>query len=89
MALSTPIFMIPGLSMFFLDRVGLIPKSKAPRTVLELSIIALALYVALPLSVSLFPPRGDINAQKIEPEFATRTNAKGQLIEKYYYNKGL
>jgi sideroflexin-5 len=89
MVLSAPTFIIPGLSMFFLDRVGLIPKSKAPRTVLELGVISLALYVALPLSVSLFPPRGEINATEIEPEFATRTNAKGQLIEKYYYNKGL
>jgi hypothetical protein len=63
--------------MFLLDRVGLIPKSKIPRTALELAVIAMSLYVALPLSVSLFPQRGEINANEIEPEFATRTNAKG------------
>ena len=72
-----PTFIIPGLSMFMLDRVGPIPKSKIPRTALELAVIAMSLWVALPLSVSLFPQRGEINANEIEPEFATRTNAKG------------
>ena len=55
--------------MFLLDSMGLIPKSKAPRTILELLVISGALYLALPLSVSLFPPRGEINANEIEPEF--------------------
>lgn len=55
MVLSGPIFIIPGLSMFLLDSAGLIPKSRAPKTILELTVIALSLWVALPLSVSLFP----------------------------------
>ena len=66
--------------MFLLDIMGLIPKSKAPRTILELLVISSALYLALPLSVSLFPPRGEINANEIEPEFHHRSNSKGQLI---------
>jgi len=69
MILSAPTFIIPGVSMFFLDKMGLIPKARAPRTVLELAVISVALYLALPLSVSLFPPRGEINANEIEPEF--------------------
>jgi hypothetical protein len=80
MILSAPTFIIPGVSMFFLDKMGLIPKSRAPRTVLELVVIACALYLALPLSVSLFPPRGEINANEIEPEYHQRANSKGQLI---------
>jgi hypothetical protein len=78
--LSAPTFIIPGVSMFLLDSMGLIPKSKAPRTLLELVVISCALYLALPLSVSLFPPRGEINANEIEPEFHQRSNSKGQLI---------
>ncbi len=87
--LSAPTFILPGVSMFVLDKLGLIPKSRAPRTVLELVVISLALWTALPVSVSLFPQRGEINANEIEDEFRDRRNAKGQLIEKYYYNKGL
>jgi hypothetical protein len=53
--LSMPTFTIPGVSMFFLDRLGLIPKAIAPKTILELTVISFALWTALPLSVSLFP----------------------------------
>ena len=77
MILSAPTFIIPGVSMYALDAWGLIPKSKGPRTILELAVITGALYLALPLSVSLFPPRGEINASEIEAEFAQRTNSKG------------
>lgn len=75
--------------MFFLDKFGLMPKSRAPRTVVELIVITLALYVALPVSVSLFPQRGEIDASEIEPEFSDRRNSRGQVVTRYYYNKGL
>lgn len=69
MVLSGPIFILPGLSMFMLDKFGMIPKARGPKTILELTVIAFSLYVALPLSVSLFPQRGEISANEIEPEF--------------------
>ena len=75
--------------MFLLDKGGLIPKSRAPKTVMELGVIAFALWVALPLSVSLFPQRGEIIANELEQEFRGLRNSKGQIVEKYYYNKGL
>ena len=65
------------------------PKSRVPRTAVELIVITLALYVALPVSVSLFPPRGEIDASEIEPEFMEKRNSRGQLVTRYYYNKGL
>lgn len=89
LVLSAPTFIIPGLSMFLLDKAGLIPKSRVPKTILELTVISVALYLALPVSVSLFPQRGEILASEIEEEFRDRKNSKGHLISKYYYNKGL
>ena len=89
MVLSGPIFILPGLSMFLLDKVGLIPRARIPKTILELTVISLALWVALPLSVSLFPPRGEIEASEIESEFREMRNSKGELVTRYYYNKGL
>lgn len=53
--LSLPTFCIPGVTMFLLDKMGMIPKAKAPKTILEIAVVSLALYTALPLSVSLFP----------------------------------
>jgi Sideroflexins len=89
MILAGPIFIFPGLSMFLLDKVGMIPKSRVPKTILELAVISMSLYVALPLSVSLFPPRGEIAADQIEPEFREMRNSRGDLVTKFYYNKGL
>ena len=66
MVLSFPIFIIPGVSMAMFEKFGLIPKSKAPKTLLEVSVIAFALWIALPISVSLFPQRGVVKANEIE-----------------------
>jgi hypothetical protein len=69
MALSFPIFILPGVSMAVLDKMKLIPKAKAPKTLLECTVIAFSLWIALPLSVSLFPPKGELKGTEIEPEF--------------------
>lgn len=75
--------------MFGLDKMGLIPKSRAPRTVLELGVIAFSLWIAMPISVSLFPQRGEIRAVDIESEFRELRNGKGLTVDTFYYNKGL
>lgn len=75
--------------MLLLDKARLIPKSRGPKTILELSVIAFALWIAMPLSVSLFPQKGDIKADLLEEEFRNKTNSKGQVVQRYYYNKGL
>lgn len=66
MALSFPIFILPGVSMALLDKLKLIPKSRAPKTILELGVITFSLWIALPLSVSLFPPKGEVKNTEIE-----------------------
>ena len=87
--LSFPIFILPGVSMALIDKAGLLPRARAPKTLLELSVIAFALWVALPISVSLFPPTGEAKSAEIEPEFRELRNAKGQIVDRVYYNKGL
>ncbi len=63
--------------MALVDKAGLIPKARVPKTMLELTVIGLALWIALPVSVSLFPPKGEVKASEIEPEFRRLTNSKG------------
>ena len=84
-----PTFVIPGVTMYLIDRIGLMPVARVPRTILDLVVVAFALNNALPLSVSLFPQRGEIEASKLEPEFRNIKNSRGQHIERFYYNKGL
>jgi hypothetical protein len=75
--MSFPTFFIPGASMLIFDKMGLIPKAKGPRTCLEVAVIAVALSLACPLSVSLFPSTGVINANEVEPEFRQLKNSRG------------
>ena len=75
LVLSAPTFIFPGVTMYALDRMGLIPSARAPKTVLELTVISLSLYTALPLSVSLFPQKSSIRAIDIEPEFREKRNS--------------
>ena len=89
MVLSFPIFIIPGVSMFALDKLGLIPRARVPKTVLEIAVIAFSLWIALPLSVSLFPPRGDVSAAELEPEFREMRNSKGRIVQRFNYNERL
>lgn len=88
--LAFPIMAIPGISMFALDKFKLIPKSFAPKTILELTVISFALWVALPSSVALFPQYGEIEANRLEPKFQEyKTQSNGQHVDKFFYNKGL
>ena len=64
--LSFPIFMIPGIGMAALDRLGMIPRSRALRIAVELSLIGFSLWIALPLSVALFPQKGEISSNQLE-----------------------
>ncbi len=87
--LPLPIFGLPGVSMFLIDKMGMLPKSKLYRTALEIGVLTFSLWIALPLSVSLFPQKGEVNASEIESEFKDIRNGKGQVVTKFYYNKGL
>jgi hypothetical protein len=89
MVLSFPIFIIPGVTMAMFEKFGMIPRARGPKTLLEVSVIAFALWIALPISVSLFPQRGSLKASEIEQEFREMKNSKGKHVEVYYYNKGL
>ena len=42
--LSAPTFVIPGVTMFLLDKVGMIPKGKVARTALEIGVLSFALW---------------------------------------------
>ena len=67
MILPLPIFAIPGISMFMLDKLGMIPQAKVPKTALEIGVLLFSLWLAPPISVALFPQKGEIKATELEP----------------------
>ena len=87
--LAFPIITFPGFFMFTLEKLKLVPKAKPLRVATEIGVVAFSLWIALPISVSLFPQKGEILARDVEQEFQQLKNKNGELIERYYYNKGL
>ena len=75
--------------MYFLDRYGMIPAARVPRTILELSVISFALWMAPPISCSVFPQLGQIKVGDMEEEFRGKRNQNGEIVEKFMFNKGL
>ena len=76
MALSIPV----GL-MISMGAVGLSPKSKNPKFVMDVGTVAIGLFFGLPLSVAMFPSLAVKNAKECEPEF--------QKHDQLYYNRGM
>jgi hypothetical protein len=56
---------------------------------LELGLCAISLGVALPMSVALFQQRGMITKDEIEENLREFKNEQGELVQEFYFNKGL
>jgi hypothetical protein len=56
---------------------------------LELGLCAISLGVALPMSVALFQQRGMITKDEIEVNLREFKNEQGELVQEFYFNKGL
>ena len=66
--LVVPIFVSP-MGLTILEKANMMPKSKVGNKMLELSLIFVHLYFAVPVALGLFPRMGTIKACDLEPEF--------------------
>jgi len=88
--LSLPTFALPGIAVMILDRMNMIPVHRGKKVALDIFILTIALCNSVPLSVSMFPQRGEIRAQDMEEEFRCMKDPEsGEIITKFYYNKGM
>ena len=67
----------------------MMPGNFYAKTLLEVSLIATELYVAVPLGIALYPQSGKILSKDLEPEFQNIKNENGQIIREFIFNKGL
>ncbi len=78
------------MGQFLLTKVGMWPTRRVyVAKLLELSLCAVALTFALPMSVALFQQRGMVTNEEIEEEFRSFKGANGQEVKEFYFNKGL
>jgi len=88
-ATSFPCLLFPPLIMNYVDKTNFIKKSPAFRQPINLGVITLLLFTALPAAVAIFPQRASISPKKLEAEFHNLKDNKGKPLDVVYYNKGL
>jgi hypothetical protein len=76
MCMGTPTFLV-----LMLGAVGISPKGRSAKTLLDIGAITVGLYVGLPMSVAIFPSLSVKKGTDLEPEF--------HMHDKIYFNKGL
>ena len=89
MILPIPIFAIPGTIFYYMDEKKLKPKGKSANVALEIFVLACSLFIALPLSVAIFPQNGSLKAEDMEEGFKTLKRRNGEPVQIYNFNKGL
>jgi len=92
-ALPVPILLIPP---FILDAIragplgAVMARSLPARFTVELTVLAFFLQTALAPALALFPQRGSIRVEDLEPSFkGMKSPVTGKPIETFYYNKGV
>lgn len=80
---------VPPIFLIGIERARLLPKNRAIKFSLDVSILVLELYFAVPLGLALYSRQGTISASELEPEFHAVKNARGELIKEFVFNKGL
>ena len=86
--MAAPLF-IPAVCMFGLEKIRAVPSGKLARLTLDMSLVFLNCYLAVPLSVAMFPKYGSIKSEDLEPEFQNVIGRNGQKIKDFLYNKGM
>lgn len=88
--LPLPVLFFPAIGQLLLSKLSLWPTKRLyVAKVLELTLCALALTVALPMSVALFQQRGVITRDQIEEEIKESTKDLQPPVTEFYFNKGL
>ncbi len=87
--LAMPTFLIPAMITTVLEKARLLPKRGAARTVADITILAFALWHAIPIAVAVFPQTSEINSSALEEEFRAIKNGRGETVDRFFYNKGL
>ena len=86
--LAIPIFLPPVL-LLLTEKVGMMPRNFYLKTFVEVSYIALELYLAVPMAIAMYPQVGKINANELEEEFRNIKDERGVAVKEFYFNKGL
>lgn len=86
---ATPIMVLPPLVMMRLQRSVLKNKSFAVRTAIQLGVIMITGYVALPFALATFPQYQKVDVRNLEPRLWNKKEKSGEPVESLYFNRGI
>ena len=66
--LTVTIF-LPPLALVAIEKAKMMPRNFYLKTLLEGTLIAGELYLAVPIGIAMFPQKGTIKAEDLEEEF--------------------
>ena len=87
--LPAPVMFLPTFLNYAMTKMRMTPKNKVLRNTLELSFCTMGLLVGLPMSVALYKQQTVIKREELEPHFHEIKNEKGEVINEFYFNRGL
>ena len=80
---------VPPVCLLALERARMMPKNKVLKFSVELSLLCLELYFAVPLGLALYSRQGTVAAKDLEPEFHDIKDDNGKFVSEFIFNKGL
>jgi len=86
--MAAPLF-IPAILFYGIEKINMVPANPVLRLTLDMSLVFVNCYLAVPLSVAMFPKFSAIKASELEPEFQNITGKDGKPIASFLYNKGM
>lgn len=86
--MAAPLF-IPAILFFGIEKMNMVPANPVLRLTLDMSLVFVNCYLAVPLSVAMFPKFSSIKASELEPEFHAIKGKDGKPITSFLYNKGM
>lgn len=82
---SSPIMVVPALALVRLQKTDWLKRNPRMTTPVNLGLILVTSYVALPLALAAFPQRQRVKAESLEEEFHGRGGEDGLVV----FNRGI
>jgi hypothetical protein len=83
------VLMLPSFAMSILQRAPAFPKSAGVLMFTQTALIYGCIQAALPAALAVFPPRSELRAKDLEPEFHGLVDSQGQPVDTLFASKGL
>lgn len=85
--LPAPVLLLPPLLASVMTRM--VAGNPRYSTLIQLVSVASSLLFAMPVAIALFPQVTEVSPDQLEDNFRNMKNEKGEVITKFYFNKGL